>query len=77
VGIPTWWVSGTNGENRIEASAATQSEAWLQAVEQARTLGMLRRQSTWAGQPGKTLALERNGPHTPRLSPFPLSADTQ
>jgi hypothetical protein len=31
---PAWWVSGTNGENRIEARAATQGEAWLQAVEQ-------------------------------------------
>jgi hypothetical protein len=36
VGIPAWWASGTNGENRIEARAATQSEAWRQAVEQAR-----------------------------------------
>jgi hypothetical protein len=39
---PAWWVSGTNGENRIEASAATQSGAWLQAAEQARAVGMLR-----------------------------------
>jgi hypothetical protein len=37
---PGVWVSGTNGENRIEARAATQGEAWLQAVEQGRTLGM-------------------------------------
>jgi hypothetical protein len=29
---PAWWVSGTNGENRIEARAATQSGAWLQAA---------------------------------------------
>jgi len=41
-GVPSWLVSGTNGENRIEAREATQSEAWLQAVEQARALGMLR-----------------------------------
>jgi hypothetical protein len=40
---PAWWVTGTNGENAIEARAAMQGEAWLQAVEQARALGMLRR----------------------------------
>jgi hypothetical protein len=40
---PAWWVSGTNGEDRIEARAATPSAAWLQAVEQARAQGMLRR----------------------------------
>jgi hypothetical protein len=38
---PAWWVSGANGENRIEARAATQSGAWLQAAEQAWALGML------------------------------------
>jgi hypothetical protein len=38
---PAWSVSGTNSENRIEARAATQSGAWVQAVEQARALGML------------------------------------
>jgi hypothetical protein len=30
------------GENAFEARAATQSAAWLQAVEQVRALGMLR-----------------------------------
>jgi hypothetical protein len=35
------WVSGTNGENAIEARATAQSEAWLQAVEQVRALAML------------------------------------
>jgi hypothetical protein len=40
---PVWMVSGTNGENVIEARGGTQSESWLRAVEQARSLGMLRR----------------------------------
>jgi hypothetical protein len=38
----TWFVSGSNGENVIEARAATQSEAWREAAEQASTLGMCR-----------------------------------
>jgi hypothetical protein len=41
VGGPAWLVSGSNGENRIDARGATQSEAWSQAVAQARALGML------------------------------------
>jgi hypothetical protein len=36
-----WLISCSNGENRIDTREATQSEAWLQAVAQARTLGML------------------------------------
>jgi hypothetical protein len=38
-----WLVTGTNGENKIEARAATQAEAWHLAAEQARSLGMLGR----------------------------------
>jgi hypothetical protein len=38
-----WVVSGTNGENRIVTRAAGQAEAWYRAVEQALSLGMLRR----------------------------------
>jgi hypothetical protein len=37
---PAWLVSGSNGVNRINARAATQSEAWSQAVEQTQALGM-------------------------------------
>jgi hypothetical protein len=37
---PVWLVSGTNGENTIEARGASQAEAWHKAVEQARSLGM-------------------------------------
>ena len=36
-----WLVSGSNGENLIRAEGATRDEAWDQAVEQARALGML------------------------------------
>jgi hypothetical protein len=39
----TWLVSGTNGENRIEAEGRTQSEAWYRACQQAESLGMLTR----------------------------------
>jgi hypothetical protein len=35
-----WMVSGTNGENRIEARGASQAEAWWRAVEQAAAVGM-------------------------------------
>jgi hypothetical protein len=37
-----WYVYGTNGENVIDATAATQAEAWRLACEQARSVGMLR-----------------------------------
>jgi hypothetical protein len=37
-----WYVYGTNGENVIDATAATQAEAWRLACEQARAVGMLR-----------------------------------
>ena len=40
---PAWLVTGANGENVIEAHAATQAEAWHKAAEQARSLGMLGR----------------------------------
>jgi hypothetical protein len=36
---------GTDGENVIEARAATPAEAWHRAAEQARALGMLGRPS--------------------------------
>ncbi len=36
-----WLVTGTNGENQIQAGASSQAKAWHRAVEQARALGML------------------------------------
>jgi hypothetical protein len=38
-----WLVTGSNGENVIEAFGSTQSEAWQRACEQARAVGMLAR----------------------------------
>jgi hypothetical protein len=35
-------VTGSNGENAIRGQAETVDEAWWRAVEQARSLGMLR-----------------------------------
>ena len=35
-----WIVSGSNGENRIEARGATQDEAWRNAVLQAEAVGV-------------------------------------
>src|SRR5262245_3155322 len=35
-----WRVSGTNGENAIDARASARAEAWQRAVESARSLGM-------------------------------------
>ena len=40
-GSVEWLVLGANGANVIEARAAAQTEAWFEAVEQARALGML------------------------------------
>jgi len=40
-GSVEWLVMGANGANVIEARAASQTEAWFEAVEQARALGML------------------------------------
>lgn len=37
-----WYVFGRNGENVIDATGATQAEAWRLACEQARAVGMLR-----------------------------------
>jgi hypothetical protein len=37
-----FWVTGTNGENAIHARAESLDEAWWRAVEQARSVGMLR-----------------------------------
>ena len=36
-----WIVTGTNGENVIDALGETQAEAWWLACEQARAVGML------------------------------------
>src|SRR5262245_56702138 len=40
---PRWLVTGTNGENALRAEGDSQAEAWAQAVEQARAVGMLGR----------------------------------
>jgi hypothetical protein len=37
---PEWLVVGANGPHIIEARGATQLDAWLEAVEQARALGL-------------------------------------
>jgi hypothetical protein len=37
----TWVVFGSNGENLIRATGATQSEAWTEPERQAREPGML------------------------------------
>ena len=36
-----WIVTGTNGENVIEARCRSQTEAWWRGCEQARAVGML------------------------------------
>jgi phospholipase/lecithinase/hemolysin len=46
-----WLVTGSNGENQMQASGMTQAEAWRLACEQAMALGML------AAADGTTLAL--------------------
>jgi hypothetical protein len=46
VALP-WQVDGTNGENAILASAATQSEAWHRACQQAEAVGMLKKWKSW------------------------------
>jgi hypothetical protein len=38
-----WQVDRTNGENVIQATGATQAEAWQRACEQAQSVGRLRR----------------------------------
>jgi hypothetical protein len=38
-----WWVTGTNGDNVIDATGKTRAEAWHLAVEQARSFGTLGR----------------------------------
>jgi hypothetical protein len=37
---PEWTVIGANGPHVLEARAGTQLDAWMEAVEQARALGM-------------------------------------
>jgi hypothetical protein len=39
---PLWQVSGSNGENRIQASGRTLAEAYWRACLQAQAVGMLR-----------------------------------
>jgi hypothetical protein len=36
-----WLVTGHNGENLIRAEGPTRADAWREAVEQARAVGML------------------------------------
>jgi hypothetical protein len=40
---PVWLVTGTNGENVLDARSESQTRAWHRAAEQARSLGMLDR----------------------------------
>jgi hypothetical protein len=40
---PAWLVSGTNGENALNARGRTQAEAWHRACQQAEAAGMLGR----------------------------------
>jgi hypothetical protein len=40
---PSWQVSGSNGENRIQAQGRTLAEAYWRACQQAQAVGMLRR----------------------------------
>src|SRR5919199_6312536 len=50
---PAWSVTGTNGENRLHATGATQAEAWWRACEQARAVGLLApARLGWRGLPG-------------------------
>jgi hypothetical protein len=37
-----WIVTGSNGENRIEARGRSQAEAWHLALQQAEAVGMAR-----------------------------------
>jgi hypothetical protein len=37
----TWQIDGSNGENRLFATGASQAEAWYNATIQARELGLL------------------------------------
>jgi hypothetical protein len=42
-GVVAWVVSGTNGQAVIRAEGSTRAEAWIRAVEQARSPGMIGR----------------------------------
>jgi hypothetical protein len=44
-----WQVDGSNGENRLLASGASQTEAWYRATVQARELGRLATEGNLAG----------------------------
>jgi hypothetical protein len=48
--VAGWLVTGTNGENVIRASGATQAAAWRRACEQAAAVGMLSRPHERAGR---------------------------
>src|SRR5262245_18229438 len=37
----SWVVSGSNGENTVNATGRTQAEAWARACDQAAAVGML------------------------------------
>ena len=42
-GDRVWLVSGSNGENMIQAEGPTEVEAWRGALAQARSIGMVLR----------------------------------
>src|SRR5215468_9148983 len=44
--VGEWILTGTNGENVLEARSQTQAEAWWRGCEQARAVGMLAAGST-------------------------------
>jgi hypothetical protein len=46
-----WLVTGTNGENSIEARGRSQTEAWYRATLQAEAAGML---ATEKWEPGRS-----------------------
>jgi hypothetical protein len=50
-GILVWLVSGRNGENVIRAEGQTEAAAWQAAVDQVRSVGMLR--GVRPGDPGR------------------------
>jgi hypothetical protein len=50
-----WYVSGSNGENTLSASATTQTEAWWRACVQAREVGMLAKARAKSADSGRGL----------------------
>jgi hypothetical protein len=60
-----WLVSGTNGENVIDARAPAQAEAWRRALAQAEAVGMAGRRG---GGCNRRVGLGQPGPqHDERL----------